>query len=125
MMVKLLIKRLSQLNVLPPEKDFGMLSALLDEAKLWLLAETAQEELPEALIPTMIDIAAGKYLLIRKSTGELESFDFEPVVRQISQGDTSVAYAVSGEHLSPFDTLVGWLTTPSEALLRKWRRMRW
>jgi hypothetical protein len=43
----------------------------------------------------------------------------------MSQGDTSITYAVEFGQVSPVDALIERLRTPEEALLRQWRRFRW
>jgi len=120
-----LIKRLEELGVVPPPEDEGLLKSLCKGAKRRLLAETGQYELPPALKPAMIDIAAGEYLLFRKSIGRLEGFDHEHAIRQMSQGDTSITYTIGGEVRSPVDALIERLLTPPPALITEWRRLRW
>ena len=124
-MLKLLKVRLGELGLSPPAEDKTLLLTLLDGARRWVLAETGQEGLPEALEETVVDMAAGEYLFFRKSAGRLTEFDQEQVVRQMSQGDTSVTYAVEFGQVSPLDGLIAKLKTPPEALLRQWRRFRW
>jgi len=120
-----LIKRLEELGLAPPAEDEGLLKSLCKGAKRRLLAETGQYELPSALKPTMIDIAAGEYLLFRKSIGRLEGFDHEHAIRRISQGDTSITYATANEGSSPADALIQRLLTPPPALITEWRCLRW
>jgi len=118
-------QRLGELGAMPPAEDEGLLKSLCKGAKRRLLAETGQYELPGALKPTMIDMAAGEYLLFRKSIGRLEGFDHEHAIRQMSQGDTSITYAIGGEGKSPVDALIEHLLTPPPALITEWRRLRW
>jgi len=55
----------------------------------------------------------------------LEHFDHEHSIRQMSQGDTSITYAIAAEQKSPTDALIERLITPPEALVNQWRRLRW
>ena len=124
-MRKKLKARLGQLGLVPLAEDKALLETLLAGAKRWLLAETGQAELPEELEFAAVDLAAGEYLCFLQSAGRLEQFDQERAVRQMSQGDTSITYAVEFGQLSPLDAMIARLTNPPEALLARWRRIRW
>ena len=124
-MIERLNLRLGELGILPPAEDIPLLEALLERANFKLLARTGQAVLPEELEGSAVDMAAGEYLLVRKNTGRLEGFDQDYAIRQMSQGDTSITYAVEGGVLSPFEGLIERLRRPPEALVQKWRRMRW
>jgi len=124
-MTERLKERLGELGLCPPAEDEALLKTLMEGAERWMLAETGQVELPEALGDAVVDRAAGEYLFFRKSVGRLAEFEQEQVVRQMSQGDTSITYAVEFGQLSPLDGLIAKLMTPPEALLRQWRRLRW
>ena len=117
--------RLGEMGLTPPVEDEALLETLLAGAKRWLLAETGQEKLPAELKPAAVDMAAGEYLVFLQTAGRLEGFDVEQAVRQLSQGDTSITYAVEFGQLSPVDALIERLVNPPEALLTQWRRLRW
>jgi len=124
-MLERLRVRLGELGITPPAEDGALLETLLAGAERWLLAETGQVELPEELESAATDLAAGEYLCFLQSAGRLEQFDQERAVRQMSQGDTSITYAVEFGQLSPLDAMIARLTNPPEALLNRWRRVRW
>lgn len=105
--------------------EVGLLLSLLERALDEVLALIGQTELPEGLLTTVVDMAAGEYLFLRRAMGTLTEFDQENVVRQISQGDTSIAYAVDGGAVSPLEALIEALRTPPSSLIQKWRRVRW
>ena len=120
-----LLLRLGGVGISPPAEDEALLGLLLDRAKAALLAQTGQKILPRELKEIAVDMAAGEYLLLQKHAGRLEGFDQEYAIRQMSQGDTSITYAVEGSALSPLEMLIERLRTPPETLVQKWRRMRW
>lgn len=124
-MLERLVERLGALGLTPPDEEGPLLETLLAGAKRWVLAETGQPKLPKGLKPVVVDMAAGEYLSFRKSVGRLEEFEEERVVRQMSQGDTSVTYAVEFGTVSPFEGLVAKLMTPPAAVISQWRRLRW
>jgi len=124
-MLERLIARLGELGLSPPTEDKPLLETLLEGAVRSLIAETGQSTLPKELEPAMLDMASGEYLAFRKSAGRLEEFEEEQVVRQMSQGDTSITYAVEFGQISSVEVLIEKLKTPPAALLNQWRRMRW
>ena len=124
-MIERLSLRLEELGIVPPVEDISLLETLLERARFGLLARTGQAVLPEELEGSVVDMAAGEYLLLRKNTGRLEGFEQDYAIRQMSQGDTSISYAVEAGTLSPFEGLIERLRTPPEALVQKWRRIRW
>jgi len=124
-MNKKFLKRLGELGITPPLEDAKLLRAMCKGAKHRLLAQTGQYELPSALKPTMLDMAAGEYLLFCKNMGRLEGFDQEHAIRQMSQGDTSITYAIANEDKSPVEALIERLLTPPAEIITKWRRLRW
>ena len=124
-MLERLQARLEELGITSPAEDASLLKTLLGGGVRWILAETGQTEVPEDLVPAVVDMAAGEYLFFLESAGRLEGFDQEHAVRQMSQGDTSVTYAVEFGRVSPVAALIERLTSPPEALVNQWRRLRW
>ena len=124
-MLERLVGRLGELGLAPPDEDRPLLKTILAGAQRWVLAESGQPELPEALELVVVDMAAGEYLSFRKSVGRLEEFEEEQVVRQMSQGDTSITYAVEFGQVSPLEGLIAKLMTPPVAVMNQWRRLRW
>lgn len=119
------MKRLGELGIVSPPEDEALLASMIQGAKRYLLAQTGQVELPMEAMPVVLDMAAGEYLLWRNSKGDLEGFDAELAVRQISQGDTSITYAKANEEGSPIETLAKRLLNPPAAVIHSWRRLRW
>lgn len=117
--------RLEEFGIVPLEEEEPLLFTMLQSAKRYLLARIGQEELPEGAEDVVLTMAAGEYLLWRNSKGDLEGFDTEPVIRQISQGDTSITYGVGNDHLPPVEELAKRLLNPPEAVINQWRRFRW
>jgi len=124
-MLEPLVARLGELGLMPPDEDRPLLETLLAGAKRWVLAESGQLRLPKELKPVVVDMAAGEYLSFRKSVGRLEEVEEAQVVRQMSQGDTSITYAVEFGQVSPFEGLIAKLMTPPAAVMNQWRRLRW
>jgi len=127
-MTERLISRLELLGVPVPDEDIPRLAAALEEAEAEALAGTGLDKLPEELSTAIVNAAAGRYLFYKKSTGSLEGFDLAAAVKQVSEGDASVTYAIGDGSLTPeqrLDALIGQLSSLPESLLVKWRRLRW
>lgn len=52
-------------------------------------------EVPECLEYVFIDMCCGEFLQSKKSMSQLNDIQFEQIVKQIQDGDTSVTYATS------------------------------
>ena len=52
-------------------------------------------EVPDCLEYVFIDMVCGEFLQSKKSMGQLADVQFEQIVKQIQDGDTSVTYATS------------------------------
>ena len=118
-------KRLGELGIVPPEQDVALLTTMLQGAKRYLQARIGQDALPEDATAIATDIAAGEYLLWRQGKGDLDGFEAEHAIRQMSQGDTSITYAVANEGENPTEVLIQRLLNPPEAVIHRWRRIRW
>ena len=117
--------RLGELGIVPPEQDEALLDTMLQGARRYLLARIGQEMLPEDAEAIVVDIAAGEYLLWRQGKGDLDGFEAEYAIRQMSQGDTSITYAVANEGMNSTEMLIQRLLNPPEAVINRWRRIRW
>ena len=82
------------------------------------------EEIPEGLEHIAVDRVVGEFLANMKAAGKLEGFNAEQAVKQISEGDTSVTFAV-GDATSAIDALISHMTDTGEPDLIKYRRFAW
>lgn len=84
--------------------------------------------IPTILDNRIIDKVAALYLFNRKNSGKLEGFDYESVIKQIKEGDTTVQYAVGQGEDTPenrFDSFVKQLERGFDKWLTPHRALRW
>ena len=85
-------------------------------------------EIPEILDPRIIDRVCSDFLYYKKNSGQLEGFDYETVIKQIKEGDTTVTYAVGQGEDTPenrFDAFVKQLERGYDKWITPHRRLRW
>jgi hypothetical protein len=70
----------------------------------------------------------GEFLYYKKNSGELEGFNYDAVIKQIKEGDTSITYAVGQGEDTPenrFDAFVKQLERGYDKWITPHRRLRW
>lgn len=85
--------------------------------------------IPPILEPRIIDRICYLVLFNLKNTGRLEGFDYEPVIKQIKEGDTTVQYANGQGEDTPENRFDTFIKQQLERGLDKWlaphRSLRW
>lgn len=84
--------------------------------------------IPEILNPRIIDRVCADFLYNKKNSGSLEGFNYEAVIKQIKEGDTSITYAVGQGEDTPenrFDAFVKSMERGFDKWLVPHRRLRW
>ena len=93
-----IIKRLASLGyTFNDVSDSWVLGFLFDKVTNSIKDSINRPEIPEALYQVFVDMVAGEFLLMKKSTGGLDGFEVDTeavAVKSIQQGDTSVSFAV-------------------------------
>ena len=124
------IIRLSQIGYTATESRMAEITQSIDCAAEKIKANINRTEIPEGLYYTWVDMAAGLFLLNKKSTGQLgESFDFTFPAKKITEGDVSVEFAGATDGSSTpearFDKLLDSLINPPAYLFARFRRFVW
>jgi hypothetical protein len=87
--------------------------------------------LPEQLKYHAIDMVCGEFLKVKKNSGQLNEksgFDMTPVIKSITEGDTSYTYAIGDGTLTTeqkLDKLINHLIDNAKKQLTAYRRLRW
>lgn len=122
------VERLASLDYTISEGDKSAAVYSINKAEASLKASTNQFILPDGLFYVWTDMAAGIFLTDKKASGALaEVYDFSAPVKSVSEGDTSVTYAVtdSGTFESKFDTMLDKMLHPDPETILKYRRLAW
>ena len=100
--------RLEALGYKVVEADSAALQYNIAKAETYLKFSTNRLEVPEGLLYVWADMAAGLFLTDKKASGGLtDTYDFDAPAKSISEGDTSVTFALadSGSFEEQFDAM--------------------
>lgn len=122
------VARIAGLGYIVTDKDNAVVRYNISKAEAQLKAETNQSEVPEGLFYVWVDMAAGLFLTDKKAAGALaEVYDFDAPAKSISEGDTSVTFAIAdtGSFEDQFDAMLAKMITPDPDLIIAYRRLVW
>lgn len=128
--IELVLKRLEAISYAIKEEDAWMISFAAQKVENTIKNSCNTASIPDGLRLVAIDMVCGEFLYSKKQTGGLEGFDFAPPTKSISEGDTTLSFAVGGSDgaLTPeaqFDALLGRLLNPPQDQLVAYRRIKW
>lgn len=114
----------------PVSGDDPLLLYVIGSVTERVLNETNLGEIPEGLHYLAVELAAGQYLNLMKSSGQLamDGVDFEAAIKQIQEGDTSVTFAVGEGSTTPearLDSMISFLTRNRTPEFLKYRKLLW
>ena len=122
------IARLETLKYPVTEADQPIIEYNITKAEAELKASTNRSEIPEGLNSAWVDMAAGMFLADKKAAGALNCiYDFEAPAKSISEGDTSVTFAIAdtGSFEDQFDAMLARMVSPAKNLICAFRRLSW
>lgn len=120
--------RLKQLGYIVTDDDIPQLKFELEKIIAYVLNYCNITTIPEILNPRIIDRIAGEFLFYKKNSGELEGFDYDTVIKEIKEGDTTLRYATGADGdtaESRFDNFINKLERGFDKWLTKFRRISW
>jgi hypothetical protein len=123
-----IIDRLSQLGYVATDNDDAQIEFELDKITKYVMNYCNITEIPEIISPRLIDRVCGEFLYYKKNTGTLESFDYDTVIKEIKEGDTTIKYATGQGEDTPenrFDAFVKQLERGFDKWITPHRRLRW
>ena len=121
------IERLSMFGYTATEADYNHIDFELNKILNYTKNYCNITEIPEILDPRIIDRVCSDFLYYKKNSGQLEGFDYETVIKQIKEGDTTVTYAVGQGEDTPenrFDAFVKQLERGYDKWITPHRRLR-
>jgi hypothetical protein len=88
------------------------------------------QEVPDGLENIAVDMAAGEFLLAKKTFApdDLTGFDLDYAVKQIKTGDTDTVFATGEGSQTPeqrLTTFINYLLSYGKAEFSSFRRLRW
>ena len=125
------IKRLESLGYkVDTERDMFAINFLIDQVQDIVKNECQLDVIPDTLYKFAVDMVCAKFFMSQKANGDLGGFDVnlnETVLKQKSQGDTSVSFAVDKVKSTEerLDTVVEYFKKQFQSQLIKFRRLTW
>ncbi len=122
------ISRLAQLGYTVEISDNANIEFELNKTLNYVLNYCNITEIPEILDYRIIDRVCSDFLYYKKNSGSLHGFDYDAVIKQIKEGDTTIQYAVGqGEDTAEnrFDAFVKQLERGFDKWITPHRRLRW
>ena len=123
-----IINRLAQLGYVVKESDNEIIEFELEKILNYVMNYCNITEIPEILDPRIIDRVCGEFLFYQKNSGKLEGFDYDVVIKEIKEGDTTLKYATGADGdtaESRFDAFINKLERGFDKWITPHRRLRW
>jgi hypothetical protein len=117
--------RLVSLNYTPTEADTWILNFFIQKVENYIKNDCNISEIPEGLHQVAVDMAAGEFLLSKKSIGQLTGFDLDAAVKSITEGDTNVSFDISHSPEQRLDALILYLMNHGKGQLASYRCIKW
>ena len=119
------ISKLLKLGI--EEPDNFILENSIEKVKLYILNKSNQKQVPENLKYVLIERVIGEYLVFMLRIGKLEidALDFGRIAKEISEGDTKVAYDNTKTSGDKFEVYTTYLQTYNEDEIKRYRRLVW
>ncbi len=112
------------------EDDRPALAFCIEKVRSTIRNEVNCREVPEGLEHIAVDMAAGEFLLSKKTfaPADLEGFDLDYAVKQIQTGDTNTVFATGEGSMTPeqwLTSFINYLLSYGRAEFNSFRRIRW
>lgn len=121
-------ERLRHLGYTVTDSDHSHIEYELDKFINYTLNYCNISEIPMIVEPRLIDRVCSEFLYYKKNSGQLNGFNYDAVIKQIKEGDTTISYAVGQGEDTPenrFDAFVKSLERGFDKWLTPHRRLRW
>lgn len=122
------IDRLGQLGYVASAEDEKHISFELTKTINYTLNYCNITKIPPILNLRIIDRVCADFLFYKKNSGSLEGFNYDAVIKQIKEGDTTISYAVGQGEDTPenrFDSFVRQLERGFDKWITPYRKLRW
>lgn len=122
--------RLKSLGYEVKADDEFALTFCVEKVRSTIKNEINWQDVPEGLEHIAVDMAAGEFLLFKKTfaPNDLVGFDLDYAVKQIQTGDTNTVFATGEGSLTPEQRLtafINYLLSYGKAEFNSFRRIRW
>lgn len=125
---ELVIMRLKQLGYTSTMEDYDHIDFEMTKTLNYVKNYCNINTIPEILDYRITDRICADFLYYKKNSGSLEGFNYDSVIKQIKEGDTTISYAVGQGEDTPenrFDSFVKQLERGFDKWITPHRRLRW
>mgnify|MGYP003290381425 FL=1 len=119
------VLRLNSLGYTPTENDNWLINLMIRKVENYIKDFCNIRAIPKGLRETAINMVCGEFLIGKKAMGQLPDMTFEAVVKQITEGDTTVSFGDSMSAEQKFDALMASMTHPDQAQFIRYRKLVW
>ena len=123
-----IVKRLGQLGYTATDEDSAIIDFELEKILNYVMNYCNITEIPYILDPRIIDRVCGEFLFYQKNSGKLEGFDYDAVIKEIKEGDTTLKYATGSDGdtaESRFDKFINKMERGFDKWITPYRKLRW
>jgi hypothetical protein len=123
-----IINRLKQLGYTATELDWEQIDFELEKIIDYVKNYCNIITIPGILDKRIVDRVCADFLYYKKNSSQLEGFNYDAVIKQIKEGDTTISYAVGQGEDTPesrFDSFVKQLERGFDKWITPHRRLRW
>ena len=123
-----IIDRLGHFGYTISQEQYGMVDFEMYKTINYVFNYCNIKTIPTILDQRLIDRICAYILFNLKNAGKLEGFNYDYVIKQIKEGDTTISYAVGQGEDTPenrFDSLVKQLERGFDKWITPHRRLRW
>lgn len=111
-------------------EDAFALTFCIEKVQNTIKNEINAKDIPEGLEHIAVDMAAGEFLLSKKTfaPSEIEGLDLDYAVKQIQTGDTNTVFATGEGSLTPeqrLNSFINYLLTYGREEFSCYRKIRW
>lgn len=124
----MVIERLYHFGYVVKVEDYSQLDFEIDINLKYVENNFNIKNIPTILEPRIVNKICADFLFHKKNSGTLEDFDYDAVVKEIKEGDTTVKYATGQGEDTPenrFDNLVKQLERGCDKWYAPYRALRW
>ena len=122
------VKRLSMLGYTATVEDNDHIDFEMEKIINYVKNYCNITDIPEILDYRILDKICAEFLFYKKNSGSLDGFNYDAVIKQIKEGDTTIQYAVGQGEDTPenrFDAFVKQLERGFDKWITPHRRLRW
>lgn len=124
-MIETIKSRLASLGYQADNNDIFALRFVLTQVENHIKNFCNIDTIPAELETVVVDRVCGTFLNQKKASGQLTGAQIEGVVKQITDGDTSVSFASNTDAETVFNNYIHQLTSGNDDCLIKYRKLCW